>query len=118
MIAKVFGIYLVVSGLFLLLRGKTLPLLMKDFFEHRAVTFLAGVVLIFVGGTLVVRHNLWDGTWRTWVTVFGWLALVKGAAYILFPEALARINVQRLRPWLGLFGAVAIVLGVILFRIA
>jgi len=117
-VAKVFGIYLIVSGLFLLMRGKTLPLLVKDFFEHRAVVFLAGAILVFFGGVLVMRHNLWDGSWRTWVTVLGWLALIKGVMYILFMEVLAKINVQRLRPWLGLLGVAAIALGVILFRIA
>ena len=39
--AKILGLYLVVSGLFMVFRGKTLPHMMKDFFEHPAVDIRA-----------------------------------------------------------------------------
>ncbi len=45
--AKILGVYLVVSGLFLLLRGKTIPHLLRDFFDHPAIVYLTGVILIF-----------------------------------------------------------------------
>lgn len=116
-VAKVLGIYLVISGIFLIFKGKTLPLLLKDFFSHRALTHVAGVILVFLGGFMVVEHNVWDGTWQTWVTVLGWLVLLKGAAYILIPEQLAKISIKPLRAWTAPLGIVVIVIGYWLFAV-
>lgn len=114
-IAKAFGIYLVISGVFLMVRGKTLPLLLKDFFQHRAVVFLAGMVLIFLGSVLILRNDAVAGASSVWIAVIGWLALIKGAIYILRPEAFAKINIKTFRPWLSFLGIVMIALGIYLF---
>lgn len=84
-IIKALSIYLVVSGLFVLLRGKTLPLVLKDMIEHRAVMWLAGFLLIMVGGSLALGSNE-----LLFVTVIGWLIVIKGALYILAPEFFTR----------------------------
>jgi len=47
LVAKVMGVYLIISGLFLLIRGKSLPMMMKDFFDHPAIVYLTGVILVF-----------------------------------------------------------------------
>ncbi|MEK7170446.1 MAG: hypothetical protein AAB767_04110, partial [Patescibacteria group bacterium] len=73
-VAKVFAVYLVVSGAVLLFKGKTLPLILKDFFAHPAVVYLTGIILICVGAVLLFRYNVWDNTWRSFATAFGWLA--------------------------------------------
>ena len=48
LVAKILGIYLVISGLFLLIRGKSIPHLLKDFFNHPAIVYLTGVILVFL----------------------------------------------------------------------
>ncbi|MFH0890996.1 MAG: hypothetical protein V1856_03115 [Candidatus Liptonbacteria bacterium] len=117
-VVKVFGVYMVCSGLFLLLRGKTLPLLLHDFFTHRATVFLAGLVLVFMGGTIVFGGSNSGNARDAWVAVFGWLAMLKGAAYIVAPDILAAIDVKKMRKWLGLLGALIILLGLCLLFLA
>src|SRR3989338_10465915 len=89
-VAKVLGIYLVISGLFLLFRGKTVPKLLQDFFGHPAFVYLTGVILVLFSSVFLLDNNLWDGTWRTVITIFAWAVFIKGVAYIFVPDALHR----------------------------
>lgn len=116
-VAKVFAIYLFISGWFLLLRRKTLTHVLRDFFEHPAIVHFAGVFLIFLGGTLVVSYAAWREDARTLITVFGALALLKGTAYLFFSKQLSRIHIDRSRPAVAIWGIVAIALGVYLFQL-
>ena len=108
---KLLGTYLIVSGLFLLLRGKTIPHLLKDFFGHPAIVYLTGILLVFLSALLIITNNVWDGTWQTLITVLAWIILLKGLGYIFFPEALQKIVSRKLLGSLSLFGLIAVIGG-------
>lgn len=116
--AKVLGVYFIVSGLFLMFRGKTVAQLMRDFFDHPAIVYLAGAILIFLSSLFLIQYNVWDGTWGTLITVFMWATLVKGVMYILAPEALHRMVTKKMLESVNLYGLIAVVAGVYLFFIA
>lgn len=116
--SKILGIYLVVSGLFLILKAKTIPILLRDFFDHPAIVYLTGIILIFLSSMFLLQFNIWDYSWRTIVTVFGWLVLLKGLAYIFFPGSLSALAVRKFRGWFGIWGLAAIIIGVYLFCLA
>ena len=86
LIVTILGAYMVVSGLAMLIRGKTFPLVVQDLFEHRALMWLAGFFLMFVGGSLAFASS--D---MTWAPLLGWLIILKGALYILAPEFFTRL---------------------------
>lgn len=113
--AKILGVYLVVSGLFMLFRGKTVPHLMKDFFDHPAIVYLTGVILIFLATLLLLKNNIWDGSWRTIVTVLGWLVLLKGLGYIFVPDVLSKMVNKKVLGSLSLFGLIAVIAGFYLY---
>ncbi|KKT01265.1 MAG: hypothetical protein UV76_C0001G0023 [Candidatus Nomurabacteria bacterium GW2011_GWA2_43_15] len=115
LVAKVLGVYLVVSGLFLLIKGKTVPHLLKDFFEHPAVVYLTGAILIFLSSMYLIQYNVWDGTWHTLVTLFVWIVLLKGVTYILFPQALSELAVKRFKNSFSAYGVIAVIAGLYLF---
>jgi len=115
LVAKILGIYLIVSGLFLLLKGKTVPHLLKDFFDHPATVYLTGVILIFLSSMYLVQYNIWDGSWKVLVTLFAWIVMLKGLSYILFPQALNQIMVKKFRKSFGIYGVIAIIIGTYLF---
>lgn len=117
LVAKVLAVYFAVSGVFLLTRRRTLPMLLKDFFSHPAIVYLAGVLLITFGLILAFRGSEWDGPWRTLVTIFGALAFLKGVAYIFFPQALANLHVERSRWFVAFAGVASVALGVWLWQI-
>ncbi len=112
-VIKALSIYLVVGGLSILFRGKTLPLVLKDFMEHRATMWLAGVVLIFMGSPLVFSANQ-----TLFVTVIGWLIIAKGVVYLLFPEIISRSFTKISRPALVIYGIIIILFGVYIYTIA
>jgi len=113
--AKILAIYLMVAGLFLIVKGKSVPHLLKDFFDHPAVVYLTGIILIFLSSMYLVQYNIWDGTWKTAITVFVWLVMIKGLVYIFAPKALSEISIKKYRNTFGVYGLVAIVVGIYLF---
>ncbi len=113
--AKILGIYLVVGGLMAIFRGKTLPHMLKDFFGHPAVVYLTGVILVFLSSLLLIQNNIWDGSWRTIVTVVTWLVLIKGLSYIFFPEMMQKMVTKKLLDSVSLYGLIAVIVGVYLF---
>ncbi|MDO8551946.1 MAG: hypothetical protein Q7S01_00275 [bacterium] len=116
--SKLLGTYLVVSGLFLVLRGKTFPNILKDFFDHPAIVYLTGVLLIVLSSLYLIENNVWDGTWRTVITIVAWAVFIKGIAYIFAPKALHKMVSKKLLKTVNLYGLVAIIIGMSLFYIA
>lgn len=112
---KILAVYLVVSGLFLLFKGKTVPHLLQDFFDHPATVYLTGIILIFLSSMYLIQYNIWTGAVQTVVTVFAWLVMLKGLLYIFAPRALGVSMIKKFRAWFSLYGIVAVVVGVYLF---
>ena len=117
-VAKVLGLYLIISGLFLIFRGKTIPNLLKDFFGHPAVVYLTGVILVFLSSLFIIQNNVWDGTWHTLVTILMWVVFLKGIAYIFAPDVLHKMVTKKILGSLNLYGLVILVGGVFLLYIA
>ncbi|MCR4333695.1 MAG: hypothetical protein NUV60_01580 [Patescibacteria group bacterium] len=117
LVAKVLGVYFIVSGLFLMFRGKTLANILKDLFDHPAIMYLAGAMLIFLSTVFLLQNNIWDGTWRTLVTILLWLTLAKGVMYILAPEVLHKMVTKKFLESVNLYGIIILVAGVYFFFI-
>lgn len=115
LVGKIFGIYLMVAGLFLLIKGKTIPHLLRDFFDHPAVCYLTGIILIFLSSMYLIQYNIWTGTWQTLVTVFAWIVLIKGLAYVFIPQALDKTIVKKFRSLFGVYGLIALIAGAYIF---
>ena len=115
LVAKVMGVYLVVSGLFIIVKGKTLPHLLRDFFDHPAVVYLTGVILVFMSSVYLIEYNIWDGSWKTLVTIFVWMVLIKGLMYVFAPKMLDEMSIRRFKSSFGVYGVVAIMVGAYLF---
>ncbi len=104
-----------VAGLFLIIKGRSIPHLLRDFFDHPAITFLTGVILIFLSSMYLVQYNIWDGTWKTVITIFVWLVMLKGLVYIFMPQMLSELVIKKSRGLFGIYGLVAILVGSYLF---
>ena len=115
LVAKIFAIYLVISGLFILIKGKAIPHLLKDFFDHPATVYLTGIILVFLSSMYLIQNNVWDGSWKTLLTIFVWIVMLKGLTYIFIPKALSEISIKKMRGLFGVYGLIAIVVGFYLF---
>ena len=89
-IAKIFGLsYLVICGAFLL-NPKAFNRIMEDFGKDAAVTYLMALVTLVVGIVIVIVHNVWVANWTVIITIFGYLAIVKGIWLLAFPGSVSK----------------------------
>jgi len=114
---KILSVYLIVSGFFLIFRRKDVPHLLKDFFDHPAIMYLTGIILIFLSSMYLIQYNIWDGTWKTLLTIFAWLVGLKGVAYIFTPKLLSELAIRKSKQFFATYGVIAIVVGIYLFSL-
>jgi hypothetical protein len=87
-LAQVFGLYFILAGVVILVRPGAATELIRLFADRRAV-YLSGFVALIVGIPLVLVHNIWDGSWRVFVTGLVWLTLLKGITLLFVPRLVA-----------------------------
>ncbi|MBN2224707.1 MAG: hypothetical protein JW765_08560 [Deltaproteobacteria bacterium] len=79
------GLAYTAMGLGALLSKGLYKRLLDDFVDSPALLFLTGILTLVLGFVLVVSHNVWVMGWTVIITIFGWLALVKGFMILAFP---------------------------------
>jgi hypothetical protein len=89
-LARLIGPYLVIVGIGLFANLGRYPKLIEDFFANAALVYLGGVIALIFGLLIVVFHPLWTWGWPVIITLFGWLALIKGTLLIVWPALPAR----------------------------
>ena len=115
LVTKILAIYLVVSGVFLIMKGRTVPHMLRDFFDYPAMTYLTGIILVFLSSMYLIQYNIWNGTWKTVITVFVWIVLIKGLAYIFTPGMLSKMVINKSRGLFSAYGLISIAIGLYLF---
>ncbi len=85
-IAIILGVCFLASGLGYILSGQHWRNIFKGFSEPSVSTFLFSLVLIVVGMAIVKYHNIWQ-SWKIWITLYGWICLIKGTLFLIFPNS-------------------------------
>ncbi|MDH3246062.1 MAG: hypothetical protein OEM26_15685 [Saprospiraceae bacterium] len=88
-IAKILGLSFLAGGLGYVVSGQHYRKIFEGFSEPSVSTFLFSIGLIVAGMAIVKYHNIWQGNWRIWITLYGWLCLVKGTLFMIFPNFLS-----------------------------
>ena len=70
-IAKLLGPIFVVVGIAILSKPQAFRTLLQEFIESRVLIYLAGVLGLLGGLTLVLTYNLWVLDWRLLITLIG-----------------------------------------------
>lgn len=63
--------------------------------ENRAFGLTYGYLSLFLGLVSVLLHNEWTLSWHILITIFGWLALIKGVIVIAWPEISRNTRYER-----------------------
>jgi hypothetical protein len=90
-IAGLMGPLLAVIGLSMLFNGGLFPAMTSQLESNYGLVFLAGIIALVSGIAVVRAHNIWEPSWRTIVTVFGWLAIAGGVGRMMFPDRAAAV---------------------------
>lgn len=113
-IAKIFGTAYLIVGLGVLINHKFYKKMFDSFLKELGTMYLGGLMALVAGLAIVLTHNVWEG-WPILITVFGWLALLKGFWILVFPEFMMKVSNGMIKKmcfcWIGVF---AMIMGAIL----
>ena len=83
---------------------------------HRYYPML--LLMVLLGLTVVLVHNVWVWDWPVLITIFGWMVLIKAVLYLLATSVMSKIATTFMRGsltgWIRGTGLVLAVLGAIL----
>src|SRR5476649_2225828 len=85
-LARVLGLWIVLTELGMVFNRQTTIDALNSFFADPALMWVTGVFTMLVGLAIVVAHNRWSGSpAAVIVTLYGWIATVKGLTFIWLP---------------------------------
>jgi cytochrome bd-type quinol oxidase subunit 2 len=62
----------------------------KQLLSSRPLIFIAGMVPLVAGLTIVLTHNVWVKDWPVLITIFGWFAIFVGTMRIMFSQVVSK----------------------------
>lgn len=89
-IAKLIGPVMLVIAAAIFKDTKGFREMGKQLLSSRPLIFIAGMIPLVVGMTIVLTHNVWVKDWRSLITAFGWFAIFVGAFRILFSQVVSK----------------------------
>jgi hypothetical protein len=104
-IAQVLGPLYVVVAIGMAARPGRVAEMVEDLAGHPAHCFLWGLPTLGLGLLILAVAGSWRADWTAVVALLGWLATVKGALLIVFPDPLMRLSrgffttPARIRAW-------------------
>ena len=91
LLAGLLGPVLATIGLAMLTNRRSLEAMAGQMPASLPVVFLAGLLLLVAGLSIVRVHNLWVADWRVVVTLAGWFSVFGGLVRMLMPEQSAAV---------------------------
>ena len=113
LIERWFGIGWLIFGLSHLLYPAKWAALFLPLRERETGGLLLGLFNLPLGLVVVLGHNVWVWGIPVVVTLAGWVMILKGVVYLLFPRALSRVmpTDKRMETAFRIAGALSILLG-------
>ena len=85
-LAKILGLYCIIVALAMSANKQRALKTVSEWVRSPPLMMLTSVITLALGLALVVGHNVWSGgALPITVTVVGWLALIKGLAFLALP---------------------------------
>ncbi|MEK7147766.1 MAG: hypothetical protein AAB758_00550 [Patescibacteria group bacterium] len=108
LLSKVFGIYYVMIGVFMLIRRGWFKSVITQFVEEPALRFMIGILMFFGGIFMIVSHQDWSNFSSGFISFLGWAVTVKGILYMNLSN-----NAFRKMAWIKANGKYGWILGLI-----
>ena|SRR5579863_2904604 len=86
-ISQILGIFFVVVGIAMVANSKATTVAISESLQNKGILWLWGILALLTGAVVVVANNSWTSGLPALVTILGWLALLKGALILFFPNA-------------------------------
>lgn len=85
-LAKLAGLSIVLTVLALIVNKPASIAVLNALFNDPPLMFITGVFTMMIGLAVVLGHNRWSGgLLPVLVTIYGWIAVIKGATFVWVP---------------------------------
>lgn len=115
-LAHVLGIVFVVLGISMVFNKKSMSAVVADLVSNNMFMWFGGLIALIIGAIMIAINNSWTSGLTLFVTVIGWVALLKGIFILVFPSMAASFYKKIIRGgvivWAGL---IMCVIGIVLF---
>jgi len=90
-VAALIGPIYILVGIGILVDPNHYRKMIEEFLHSPALIYLGGAMAFAAGLSILYFHNVWSSDWRVIITVFGWLACLKGAHLLIFPGHVSQL---------------------------
>ena len=95
-LAKYFGVYMIIAGLWMIVRRDHLRAVVQNMVDNPALVMFSGALAFLMGWLVVLIHPVWIMDWKGAITLlFGVLPMAKGIIRMFFFD--------QVRPWIERF---------------
>lgn len=86
-IAKIIAVLYLSLGFGMLFNTSYYEKAFQNMFKDSLHLFFGGIFSLICGLFLIEYHNIWVKDWMVVITIFGWIAVVKGVMLFIFPKS-------------------------------
>lgn len=114
-LAELWGFSLIIVSLAFLVNPKNIKHVMA-MAEDEKVLLLVGIINVVLGVALVLTYHVFDTSWKTTITLLGYLVLARGGIILFLPKTIKNIiaKVKENHNWIEAIFVVAVILGCVL----
>lgn len=91
-IAKLAGPSILAFGIGIFVSRDYYAKIYRDLQRETLAVFMTGLTVLLAGITIVLYHNRWDSLLAGFVSLLGWLSILKGAALLIVPGKVDKIG--------------------------
>jgi hypothetical protein len=117
-LSRLLGLYCIVRALSMFLRGQLMVDTVASMLGNAPLMLFLGIVVVIAGLAMVLTHNIWSGgTLTVLVTLIGWIALIKGALFLIVPPGSSTalfLNGFHYQQLFYVYAAIALIVGLYL----
>jgi len=105
---KAIGLYFVIVGISVLANKKAYLKLTKELSsDQKPMNLMFGFITLIIGILMVLSHNTWNAFPEILVSLYGWIALIKGISILALPsfyqKSVAKMSNEKTLKMIALF---------------
>jgi len=112
MLAKIFGPFLAIMGLWMLIYRDNLLKVVTSTINSPAALYFSALISLLLGLFIIIHYNSWRMDIYTFVTLLGWFLFLRGLLGLFMSHVIVMIVSNR--SWLKVMGVIPLVWGLIL----
>lgn len=104
-LASIFGPYLVIHGLWMIFYHENMSKIWTSIKNTPSIFHLTAAIFLWVGLAAVNTFNVWTMSSTVFVTLLGWILILRGVAALFLPQLYIKIamNPSMMKLW-GIVG--------------